>query len=201
MVGPAWSPSAVWLKTTSRMTSMPARCSAFTMSRNSSTAPERIPPRAVGLVRREERHRRVAPVVDESRRRVLRVELEHRQQLHRGDAERLQVRNLLDQSGVGAALSGRDAGARMLREAAHVHLVNDGLRGRTHAAARRPPSRSATDRRPRSSSRCGVVARPLAPRRGRSPPGRRRRGRTDRAAPCRDRIAVRARGSNGPSTR
>ena len=33
------SPSAVWLNTTSRITSIPARCSAFTISRNSSTGP------------------------------------------------------------------------------------------------------------------------------------------------------------------
>ena len=36
IVGPMWLPSAVWLKTTSRITSIPALCSAFTMSRNSS---------------------------------------------------------------------------------------------------------------------------------------------------------------------
>jgi hypothetical protein len=35
MTGPWWFPSLVWLNTTSRITSMPARCSAFTMSRNS----------------------------------------------------------------------------------------------------------------------------------------------------------------------
>ena len=86
-VGPSWSPSAVWLKTTSRMTSMPARCSALTMSRNSSTGPSGSLPRAVGLVRREERDRLVAPVVDRARRAVLGVELEHRQQLDGGDAE------------------------------------------------------------------------------------------------------------------
>ena len=38
-VGPSWLPSAVWLNTTSRITSMPARCRALTMSRNSSTGP------------------------------------------------------------------------------------------------------------------------------------------------------------------
>ena len=38
-VGPVRSPSAVWLNTTSRMTSMPARCRALTMSRNSFTGP------------------------------------------------------------------------------------------------------------------------------------------------------------------
>ena len=35
IVGPWWLPSSVWLNTTSRMTSMPALCSALTMSRNS----------------------------------------------------------------------------------------------------------------------------------------------------------------------
>ena len=39
IVGPLWLPSAVWLKTTSRITSIPALCSALTMSRNSSTGP------------------------------------------------------------------------------------------------------------------------------------------------------------------
>jgi hypothetical protein len=43
--------------------------------------PQRIPARAVGLVRREEGDRRIAPVVGLPRRSVLRVELEHRQQL------------------------------------------------------------------------------------------------------------------------
>ena len=37
IVGPSWLPSPVWLKTTSRMTSMPALWSALTMSRNSRT--------------------------------------------------------------------------------------------------------------------------------------------------------------------
>ena len=60
---------------------------------------ERIPARAVGLVRREERDRRIAPVVDLARRAVLGVELEHRQQLHRGDPELLEIGDLLDQAG------------------------------------------------------------------------------------------------------
>ena len=71
---------------------------------------ERILPRAVRLVRREERDRRIAPVVDLSRRAILGVELEHRQQLHRGDAELLEIRDLLDQAGVGAARLLADAG-------------------------------------------------------------------------------------------
>ena len=41
--GRSWPPSVVWLKTTSRMTSMPARWSALTMSRNSSSTRERRP--------------------------------------------------------------------------------------------------------------------------------------------------------------
>ena len=90
---------------------MPARCSALTMSRNSSTGPERIPARAVGLVRREERDRRVAPVVDLARRAVLGIELEHRQQLDGGDAELLEIGDLLDQTGEGAAGLLADAGA------------------------------------------------------------------------------------------
>ena len=42
-VGPMWSPSAVWLYTTSRMTSMPASCSAFTIVLNSPTCSPRCP--------------------------------------------------------------------------------------------------------------------------------------------------------------
>ena len=68
---------------------------------------KRILTRAVRLVRRKERYRRVAPVVDPSRRAILRVELKHRQQFDRGDAELLEIRNLLDQTGIGAARSSR----------------------------------------------------------------------------------------------
>ncbi len=68
---------------------------------------ERILPRAVRLVRGEERDRRIAPVVDLSRRAILSIELEHRQQFDRGDAELLKIRNLLDQTGIGAACSSR----------------------------------------------------------------------------------------------
>jgi len=62
-------------------------------------------PRRGGVagMRREERHRRVAPVVRQPGRRVLRVELEHRHQLDGGDAQVDQVRDLVDQPGVGAA--------------------------------------------------------------------------------------------------
>ena len=91
--------------------------------------PERVLARAVGRVRREEGDRRVAPVVDPARRAVLGVELKHRQQFDRGDAEVLEIGNLLDQAGVGAALRLRHSGAGMAGEAAHVHLVDDRPRG------------------------------------------------------------------------
>ena len=83
---------------------MPARCSALTMSRNSSTGPERVLARAVCLMRRKERNRRIAPIVDASRRRILRIELKHRQQFDRCDTKLLKVRNLLDQPCVCATL-------------------------------------------------------------------------------------------------
>ena len=40
-VGPRWSDSAVWLYTTSRITSIPAACSALTIALNSPTWPPR----------------------------------------------------------------------------------------------------------------------------------------------------------------
>src|SRR5260370_7944795 len=43
--------------------------------------------RTVAGVRSEERHRGIPPVVDQARRTVLLVELEHRKQLHGGDPE------------------------------------------------------------------------------------------------------------------
>src|SRR5206468_1708455 len=71
-----------------------------------------------------------APVVELSRRTVLTVELEHRQQLHRGNAELLEIRDLLDQAGERAARRLSDPGTRVASEAADVHLVNDGAGGR-----------------------------------------------------------------------
>src|SRR4030095_8973540 len=61
---------------------------------------------------------------------ILWVELEYRKQLYRRDAELLEIRYLLDQAGVRAALRFVHAGTRVLREAANVHLVDDGPRGR-----------------------------------------------------------------------
>ena len=83
----------------------------------------------IGGLRGEERHRTVAPEVQQPLAglgippEVLRlVELEERQELDRGDAERLQVRDLLDQAEIGSGMG--DAGGRMAREAAQVELVD-----------------------------------------------------------------------------
>ena len=88
--------------------------------------PERILTRAVRLMRRKERNRCIAPVVDPSRRRILSVELKYREQFDRSDAELLKIRDLLDQTRIGPAFRFGDAGAGMRGKAAHVHLVNDG---------------------------------------------------------------------------
>ena len=85
---------------------------------------QRVTPRAVAGVRSEEGDRRIAPVVDQARRGIVRIELEHGQQLDGGDPEILQIRNLLDHAGVRPARAGPDARARMPREAGHVHLVD-----------------------------------------------------------------------------
>ena len=45
MVGPSAPASAVWLNTTSRITSSPAACSESTMALNSSTWPPGFPAR------------------------------------------------------------------------------------------------------------------------------------------------------------
>ena len=86
--------------------------------------------RAVRHMRGEERHGRVPPVVDVAARRILLVELEHRQQLHCRHAELLEVADLLDQPSISAAQFGRQTGARMAGEPADVHLVDHGLRKR-----------------------------------------------------------------------
>ena len=63
---------------------------------------ERVTGGGVGGVRGEERHRAVTPIVDQARRRVLRVEHLHRHQLHRSDSQRPQIGNLGHQTGIGA---------------------------------------------------------------------------------------------------
>ncbi len=60
----------------------------------------------------EERHGAVAPVVGEPPGGILGIELEHRQQLDCGDAEGLQVGDLLDKAEVGATQGGVDPRVR-----------------------------------------------------------------------------------------
>ncbi len=81
-------------------------------------------------MRRKERDRRISPVVHQSGRSILDVELEHRQQFDGCDAELLKIGNLLDQAGISAALLFGNSGIGMARETCNVHLVNDGPGGR-----------------------------------------------------------------------
>ena len=81
--------------------------------------------RAVGLVWREIRDRRVSPVVDPSGRAIVGVELKDREQLDGGDAEFVEIGDLLNKAGVSAASSFVDARRGMTRKAAHVHFVDD----------------------------------------------------------------------------
>src|SRR5467141_2326314 len=60
---------------------------------------ERISTRAVALVGRKIRNRRISPVVNTSPRGIQGVEMEHRQQLNGSDPKFLEIRNLLDQTG------------------------------------------------------------------------------------------------------
>jgi hypothetical protein len=85
---------------------------------------QRVPTRAIASMRGEEGHGAVSPVVDQAGRAVLPVELEHGQQLHRGDSQVLQVGDPLDHPRVGPPPGCADARAGMPREAGDVHLVD-----------------------------------------------------------------------------
>ena len=112
-------------------------------------------------MRREERDRRVAPVIDESRRRVLGVELEHRKELDGGDPEIAEIRNLLDEPGKRAARFLGHAGARMAGEPTDVHLVHDRVRrGPSQRGVAFPVVRAAIHHHT-LHRRGGVVARSL----------------------------------------
>ena len=120
--------------------------------------------RAVRGVRCKEGDGLVAPVVDQAGGRGQGIELVDRQQFHRRDAEILQVGDLLDQPGVGAALLRRHTGAGVTREAADVHLVDHRRGERAGATAGRPPNRRRLHP-PRRSSwpwlRCRLAGRRL----------------------------------------
>ena len=87
---------------------MPAACSARTISLNCAHLVARLVAVHVAAVRREEGHRVVAPVVRRGRASCRRMsfdrELVHRHQLDGRHAERLQVRNLLDDAEVRAGM-------------------------------------------------------------------------------------------------
>src|SRR5262249_17364527 len=88
--------------------------------------PKRVLPRAVCLVRREKRDRRIAPVIDLSRRAILGIELEHRQQFHGRNAKLLKKRNLLNQAGKGTSCLFTESRTGMAGKTANVHFINDG---------------------------------------------------------------------------
>ena len=159
---------------------------------------ERIGPAAVRGVRREVGNRLVAPVVRPSRRGGQPIELEHRQQFDRADTKVDQVRDPLDEPGVGATPSLGHARVRMRGEAAHVRLVHDRVVERPieRAVALPVVGRQVDDHalhrttdRIRSRQATGP---------GRSPAERRRRARTGRAGRAARRTA---RPRPGPTAR
>ena len=180
-VGPVWSPSAVWLNTTSSSTSRPAACRASTMALNSATWPPGLPGAHRGRVagvRREVADRVVAPVVGQAtvREEGLGDVLVHREQFDGGDTQMEQVGDgrLVAEPGVGAAQLRRDV--RVGRgEPLDVDLVDDRvgvpagrdglggpLVGRVHHQAARH-----VGGRVEGARRVGVVG-----ARGRAPPAR-----------------------------
>ena len=145
------------------------------------------------------RTRGVAGVVHQARRRVLRVELEDRQEFLRGHPEVHQVGNLRDQAGIGATVRRRHPGAGVPREPGDVQLIDHGLRER--ALQRRIPLPVIRLRNPppRSSWR------PPCSRRAAQPPGGCSAGappqpaRRDPGAPCPGRTAGRGWGRTAHS--
>ena len=84
-------------------------------------------PGAIPLVGSKEGHRGVTPIVDQSRRAVLDVELEDREQFHGSDPQVFQVRNLFHEPGEGASLLRGDPRAGMPGEPSHMQFINNGL--------------------------------------------------------------------------
>ena len=89
---------------------MPARCSALTMSRNSSSAPSGSD--VASCSRGAGQKKRPAGIPNSCSSpggRIVLVEREDRQQLDGSDAQILQIGNLLDQPGISSALGRCDA--------------------------------------------------------------------------------------------
>ena len=132
----------------------------LTMPLNSSSTPLRVVGAPPGRVRREPRQRVVAPVVGQpARDQLLLVTLRvDRQQLDRGDAERLEVRDrgVAGQPGERAAQLSGHVGVRG-GEALDVRPRRAPSRSRARPAAGRRPSRSGR-RPPRRAARTGRVS-------------------------------------------
>ena len=145
---------------------------------------------------REEVQRHVAPVIT-----LLRIELVHRQQLDYGDAEFLQVWDLLDQSKEGSAFFGCDAGVGMRRETFDVQLVDDRV-VRVPRCARRHPSQTSSAWARQHAQRCAPVVRSRLQAASREKSLRKMHRRCKRVEQNFLRIKpLTVAGSNGPSAR
>ena len=155
--------------------------------------------RTVAGMRREERNRRISPIIDQTRRTVLPVELEYRQQLHSGDPEILEIRDLFDHPCIGPSQLRGNARTRMARKAGDMHLVDD-RGGKAAAAEHRPPNR----KRLGSTTTLFIAIASFSPYWlaiwREYPRARQQRARTGRAEPCSDRNAGRV-GIERPGTR
>ena len=156
---------------------------------------EPILTRAVCLMRRKERDRRIAPVVDVPRRTILRHRIETPEEVRRRSrSSSLKVGNLLDHSSIRATDLLGNAGTRVASEPSHVHFVNNGLR-------RWPPERGVAFPVVRAGINdhafhrgCGVAVFSLRSVAICSSSERLLHGRRDRAALCWNQIACRWRG-------
>jgi hypothetical protein len=86
----------------------------------------------VGQMGSEKRHWAVARVITETREGILSVELEDGQELDRCDTQCLKIRNLIDDSEIGASPYRSDTGIRIARKPRDMHLIDD-------CPAERPP--------------------------------------------------------------
>ncbi len=86
----------------------------------------RVAMHRVTRMRRKKAERLITPVVDEPGGRRAIVEREDREQLDCGNAEILQISDLVDHAGERTAPRGGHAGTRIARESADVQFVDDG---------------------------------------------------------------------------
>src|SRR5271168_2215573 len=107
---------------------------------------------------REERNRRVAPVIDPPWRTILGVELEYGKQFDGCYAKFLQVWDLFNQTLECAACLLPEVGIRVTRETSDVHFVNDGPRGSPPQRPITVPIVEARVNHDALHCHCGVVA-------------------------------------------